>query len=331
MTVTITGTGPRNASQGRNGKRIYTWRGRQLPSVTSVPKLVGIPDRLHRWFVGNLIDHVVDNASAISLRTATGDEREVKALRSDLWRAVQGEQTARVVGIALHRAASLGDDPDHVHPDIAPRLRQYLDWRATSGIEILGSEFQVWNLAEGYAGTVDLLGRFPDGSVWVIDLKTGKGVYTESVLQLMAYAMAEFVGADDVVDERLTGLLRQVAGIAVLHLGDAGWEFLSIRPDPGAWTAFRGLLRYGTWMNANPELDSLVVARRRSDGATIPANGSHLGWVWARIGANVAHLCPPEGDNALCFRPVARASRVVIEDEPDDACRRCLARRGTAA
>lgn len=328
MTGITISTGPKNASQDAGGRRMYTWQGRRLPSVTSVPKLAGIPDRLHRWFVGNLIDYVLANVSNIGLRMATGDDREVKSLRSDLWRAVNGEQRARIVGIAVHRSASIGEDPNTVHPEIAPKLRQYLDWRATSGIEILASEFQVWNLTEGYAGTVDLLGRFPDGSVWIVDLKTGKGVYTEAVLQLMAYAMAEFAGADDVVDERVSGLLRQVAGIGVLHLGDDGWEFMSLRIDTEAWTAFRGLLRFGTWITQHDSIEGLVAARRRSDGATIPSDTAQrpLGWVWARLPGKVAHYCPPEGDRSLCLRPVPRAERTLLETQPDDACRHCASK-----
>ena len=72
-----------------------------------------------------------------------------------------------------------------VPPEVAPRLRQYLDWLEVSGAEVLGAEFQVWNLTIGYAGTVDLLVRFRDGSIWVIDLKTGKGLYGEHALQLI--------------------------------------------------------------------------------------------------------------------------------------------------
>lgn len=321
--TTVIGTGSRNASQNASGKRMYTWQGRQLPSVTSVPKLVGIPDRLHRWFVGNLIDHVIDNVSDISLRIATGDDREIGSLRRDLWKAVQGQQQSRIIGIAVHRAASLGHAPDAVHPGIAPKLRQYLDWLEQSGAQIVGSEFQVWNLTEGYAGTADLMVRFGDGSLWIVDLKTGKGVYAEAALQLTAYLMAEFVGADDVIDERMTEFLRQVSGVGILHLADTEWEFSRLRLAPETWTAFRGLLRFGAWAQANENLDGLTDARRRSD---VQSARGPQGWKWARIGSNIAHLVPPAGDRALCFRPVERSAREELDGRPEKACLRCQAR-----
>jgi hypothetical protein len=330
MTITI-GAGPTNASQSSGGHRVYTWAGVKYPSVTSIPKLVGMPDRLHRWFVANLIDYVIANASNIGLRVATGDERELKVLRSNLWKATDGDDSGRIVGIAVHRAAALGIDPATAHPGVAPKLRQYLDWRETSGVQIIASEFQVWNLSEGYAGTVDLLGRFADGSTWLLDLKSGRGLYAEHVLQLVAYLMAEFVGANDAVDERLSASLAQVSGVGILHLADTGWEFISLKlPELAkAWTAFRGLIRFAGWLQANDSLDGLVAARRWSDGRSTELGGrtfEQLGWVWARLGTNLAHLVPPHGDLALCMRAVERTRRTVLETRPDDVCSRCSAK-----
>lgn len=326
--------GPVNAEQQHN-RRVYTWLGVKYPSVTTYPKLAGLPDRLHRWFVGNLIDYVIANASNIGLRVATGDERELKVLRANLWRATDGDDSGRIVGIAVHRSASMGQAPEDAHPGVAPKLRAYLDWREQSGATVLGSEFQVWNLTEGYAGTVDLLARFGDGSVWLIDLKSGRGLYPEYLLQLTAYLMAEFVGADDVVDERLTELLGQVSGVAFLHLGDEGWEFISLDLPKlaAAWPAFRGLIRYVTWLTANEQIAGVVAARRWSDGRTTEVGTSleALGWAWARIGNNLAHLVPPHGDLALCMRAVERPRRTVLEGRPDEACARCASKLEAAA
>ena len=109
--------------------------------------------------------------------------------------------------------------------------------------------------------------RFADGSLWIVDYKTGKGIYAEHALQLMAYTMADVVGADDVVDEALTELLHQVTGMAVLHLSDEGWEFHALEPDPATWTAFRGLLAFATWIAAHGSTESFVRASRSGSEA----------------------------------------------------------------
>jgi hypothetical protein len=126
----------------------------------------------------------------------------------------------------------------------------------------LATEFQCWNLSVGYAGTADFICRMRDGSVWMVDLKTGKGVYGEHALQLIAYVKAEFVGADDVVDEELTELLHSVSGMAVLHLADDGWEFDSMAPDQETWRGFRGLLAFATWMRVHERAEDVTIAFR---------------------------------------------------------------------
>ena len=100
--------------------------------------------------------------------------------------------------------------------------------------------------------------RFADGSLWIVDYKTGKGIYAEHALQLMAYTMADVVGADDVVDEGLTELLHQVTGMAVLHLSDAAWEFHALEPTlgPGGLPGSAGLRH----LDRVPRLDRLVRA-----------------------------------------------------------------------
>jgi hypothetical protein len=127
---------------------------------------------------------------------------------------------------------------------------------------IVGTEFQVFNLTVGYAGTCDLLCQFSDGSYWIIDLKTGKSTFPEHLLQVLMYMMGEFVGADDVVDDELTGILRQVAGVGVLHLADDHWEFKRLDATPDAWRASRGLLAFAMWMHEHPRIDTVTLGSR---------------------------------------------------------------------
>lgn len=264
-TLTIT-SGPRNArTDSKSGLRFYTWLGRELPSVTSIRRMAGLPHGLHQWAINQVIDHALDNLGDIIARLALGDPAQLALVRHELREAATAERDrAAGLGTAVHDAAASGRALTEVGPEIAPRLRQYLDWLAVSRVEILASEFQVWNLTLGYAGTPDLLVRFPNGQIWLIDLKTGKGVYAEYALQLMPYTMAEFVGADDVIDEPLTELLEQVSGMAILHLTDAAWEFIAVDANPATWAAFRGLLAFSTWMHDHGSVESIAVGVRKS-------------------------------------------------------------------
>jgi len=68
-------------------------------------------------------------------------------------------------------------------------------WKRDAGITLVASELMVWHPeygeepSPGYGGTIDLVGRLHDGSLAVIDVKTG-GVYNEAAYQLAAYATA---------------------------------------------------------------------------------------------------------------------------------------------
>lgn len=256
--------GPRNArTDPATGLRSYTWQGRDLPSVTSIRRIAGLPHGLHQWAINQVISHALDHWPELTERLAGGDPGQLKAVRQELRSAATAQRDkAADLGTAVHDAAARRLSPLEVPPEVAPRLRQYLDWLSVSGAEILATERQVWNLALGYAGSFDLLVRLRDGSIHLVDLKTGKGTYPEYALQLFAYAMAEFVGEDDVVDERVTELLHAVKGMAVLHLTDTGWEYIALRPDPATWSAFRGLLAFAVWMATHQDMASVTLALR---------------------------------------------------------------------
>lgn len=257
--------GPRNATTDpATGLRYYRWRGRDLPSVTSIRRLAGIPFGLHNWAISKVVDRAVDEWRDIGAELQKADPAAVQLVKHRLRKAATDERDAAAArGTAVHDAAATGKALGDVAPEVAPRLRQYLDWLRQSQAEVLAAEFQCWNLSVGYAGTADLLCRFPDGSIWVVDLKTGKGIYGEYALQLMAYLMAEFVGEDDDINAVTTDLLRQARGVAVLHLADDHWEFVSLRADGETWTAFRGLLAFGLWMRDHEARETFALGSRK--------------------------------------------------------------------
>jgi hypothetical protein len=254
--ITVT-KGPRNAyTDPDTGLRFYTWDGNEYPSVTSVRNLAGMPHALANWRTNQVIEKAMTEYPALG--RMLGDGTDPKAIAS--WLRKGGDQkrdVAAALGTAVHDAAASGMTLDKAPEDVAPFLLQYRKWLDDSKCEVLLSEKQVFNESIGYAGTFDLLGRMR-GQYWMIDLKTGKGTYPEHALQLEAYARAEFIGENDVVDQAATDLLEQVSGRAVLHLRPDGWSFKIIPASDKTWVAFRGLLAFANWTYRNPNLDMLV-------------------------------------------------------------------------
>lgn len=245
----------------------YTWQGRDLPSWSTLRSTAGMRPQIHAWALEGMVTEAMALGPTIAAAVTTNDEAAVAWVRTKLWdAATERRDRAARLGTRVHEAVELGTDPQLAPADIAAKLGWFRDWLAVSKATILGQEYAIYNLTVGYGGTVDLLVLMPDGSTWVVDLKTGNSVWGEHALQVMGYVQGEFVGADDVVDEALTAFHRQARGMAVLHLSDDGWSFHSLRPDPATWEAFRGLLAFATWQHDHDDIRDVTVGLRRSGG-----------------------------------------------------------------
>lgn len=74
----------------------------------------------------------------------------------------------------------------YVDQDIADEILAYEKWLEETGFVCLLSEAPLYSRLHRYAGTLDLFGKFPDGSHAVIDLKRG-AAGKATALQTAAY------------------------------------------------------------------------------------------------------------------------------------------------
>jgi hypothetical protein len=273
MPLAITTTvGPKNATTDpQTGLRYYVWKGEKYPSSTSLRRMAGLPFMLHQWTVSKVIERAVSEFSLMTQmmnrpvrpRERVRDKNVVKEVSRWLRSAATEERdSAAELGTAVHDAATNMVPIVGVDPDVRPYLLQFYDWMAESKATVLATERQVWNLTIGYAGTFDLLVKFPDGSIAVVDIKTGRGTYPDHVLQLHSYALAEFVGEDDIEDARATGWLHQANTMALLHLHEDGWTWQVIPANAEAFVAFRGMAAFAKWASLNQTIDGLVERER---------------------------------------------------------------------
>jgi hypothetical protein len=261
--ITVT-AGPRNAyTDPDTGLRYYHWQGVDYPSVTSVRNLAGMPHKLAQWRTNQVIDRAINEYSTLSKMLADGTSPEAVASWLRLG-ANKKRDAAADLGKRVHDAAERGLNLTQVGPDVAPILKQYLSWLASTGADIVLKERQVWSPSVGYAGTFDFICTFPKkpSEPWLVDLKTGGGTYPEHATQLEAYGRADFIGNDDIIDTAATAIFDQVLpqNHAVLWLTPDGWTFKVIPSTNATWIAFRALLAFALWTDANPTLDNLISA-----------------------------------------------------------------------
>jgi len=164
-----------------------------LPSVTSILRVLDKP-ALTAWYKRQVAesavlgyDHWKDLAAedAVKWLTSMPNAQRDRA-------AERGTEIHGLVDAA-------GRSPDGgsglpVSQEYADTLSAFAGFLEACGgsQSIVSSEKAVLNLSEGYAGTFDLL-MHKDNELWLIDVKTGKGVYPDYALQLAGYGMAEHI------------------------------------------------------------------------------------------------------------------------------------------
>lgn len=270
---------PQNArTDPESGLRYYRFDDRELISVTSMRRVIGMNIQLHQWVLNEVIDGVLDNPHlADGLTTARvirkGNESDAEyalRIRKEARRPIRAYGTLRrdeaaALGTGVHEAAEAGVKPDLMAEDDPrrPFLVAYQQWQKDTQPTILLQEQQVFNLTEGYAGSIDLVADI-DTRRFLIDLKTGSGIYLDHVVQLMLYFGAEFVGgydpltdADEVYRQE-TSLFLGTTDIAILHLRPEGYEFIPIPITDEAAAASLDMVRFSRFLAKYADLPAFL-------------------------------------------------------------------------
>jgi hypothetical protein len=219
-------TAPALSRTTRGGGRVYVWKGREYPSVTSIlgatvpkPALVG-------WAARTVAEWAVDHSSEwgdISDRQA-----KVDLLKGSPYR---DRDKAADVGTAVHAHAEAiaNGYPSTVSDDVAPFVEGFERFLSDWHPEYIETEATVFSDEYGYAGTLDAIARIPGLGVVLLDTKTSKsGVYPETALQLAAYEAADFIGRND---GETSDSMPEIEATAVLHLRPEGYRLVPLRID----------------------------------------------------------------------------------------------------
>lgn len=189
----------------RSADHRYTFDGKTYPGVTGILSVIDKSAALMSWAARQTAEAAVALAtgkdpidpswSALDeLLRSVGPEGTVAALtKRSSWK----RDEAASLGTEVH---ALADDliNDRLRVDEVPHraikhVTNYADWWRSSGWTVRASEAMVVHPDAGYGGTIDLLCRDRDGKTVLADIKTGKAVYQEAVLQLTAYGIAKYI------------------------------------------------------------------------------------------------------------------------------------------
>ena len=223
----------------RTPKHVYTWRTEifdsgPLPSVTGVLGIVDKSGALVGWAKRETAACAVRNLDMLAkMRETGGDAAAVNWLKAipDYQRDTAADIGTRVHALAESTAKGIPVTPtDEERPFLAAFQRFLEEWKP----RYLATEEMVASLTHGYAGTLDAIVEMA-GDIYMIDVKTGTGVYKETALQLSAYANAEFIGKPG---DTTRYAVPKITAHAVLHLRPEGYEVIPFDVGSRTFEAF---------------------------------------------------------------------------------------------
>jgi hypothetical protein len=223
----------------------YRLDGASVPNVTTILN-GGIPKPA-------LIDWAARTAGEAGAAFLFGDDDEPALLIVERLRTLGREAFAAACAAARHtrnREAQVKGSDVHalaeqvvagvaveVPHDLAGYVEGYVQLIDRLHLEPLLVERPVASRRHWYAGRFDLIARIDD-VVWLLDVKTGSGIYGETACQTAAYASAEVYVAEDGTEhplprvDKIGALHVQPGGTDLYDLGDvheAFDEFLAAR------------------------------------------------------------------------------------------------------
>jgi len=228
----------------RDEKHNYRWNdGPVLPSVTTIIGVVDKSGPLVGWAKRITAEAAV--AHRDELEGWVGSFGQDGAVGMLTKAATAQRDKAANAGTDVHALAEAlvrGMEPE-IPTELAPYVAAYQafldEWRP----DFLAAEEMVCNLTHGYAGTLDSIARI-DGETWLLDIKTSKGVYPETGLQLAAYANAEFVGRAG-TPKRFR--LPRIERCGVIHVRPEGYRLVPFEVDRSTFGAFLAAKAIHDW------------------------------------------------------------------------------------
>lgn len=212
-----------------NGGHVYALDGRRCPGVTTIIRNSAPAGGLLNWYARQAAEWC---ALHPELRDELGDTAWIKTAANA---ANESRDAAAERGRAIHAAADAlidgkpVDVPEEIY-DRAVLVTKFLDtWRAN----VLARECVVFHTGHRFAGQFDLIAELADGQRWLLDYKTGTGVYPDVALQLAAYRHAEFI-----VWNGQDRPMPRIDATGVVHITENTFELIPVDTGPDVWATF---------------------------------------------------------------------------------------------
>lgn len=213
----------------------YLLDGQKLMGVTTALDTMSKP-ALMQWYAEQATNRAIDEWDALSELPISQRRERIR------WGAKETKQAAALRGTQIHDLGQqVADGVDVEVPDEhRGPVEAYARWLDKWEVETFATETPLCHTEHGYGGTADLWGRVGKlgGAMCLLDVKTGKGVYDETALQLAAYRYANLlqVGGEEIATP-------EVEHVLVAHVLPDDVRTLPVIADEHTWRAFLYVLQ----------------------------------------------------------------------------------------
>jgi hypothetical protein len=223
----------------------YRWNGGSWqPGVTTVIRALDKSGPLVGWAKRETAACAVRNLEMLDTMVRSGGPEAATrwlAAIPDFQRDTAANLGTRVHALAEAIARKVEVEVDE---DAAPFVTAYLRWRDIYKPRVVNAEFMVYSETHRYGGTADLAAKI-NGELWLIDIKTGKGAYAETALQLAGLHHADFAGRpNDAKRYKVPPATR----FGVLHVRPEGAELIPYDVTETEFAAFLACRQLHDWL-----------------------------------------------------------------------------------
>lgn len=241
----------RNHGKGHS----YQLDGSKVIGVTTVCDVMSKP-ALIDWAANTTAEAAVDRWDELSGMPPSTRLNTLKRARWDVSKA------AALRGTQIHalgeRVANGEADVDAgVHIGEVEAYARFLDWY---DVQVIATETPLCHTRFRYAGTADVwavIGRL-GGVRCLLDVKTGRGVYDETAMQLAGYRYADLWQPDGPESEEP---LPPVDAVYVAHVLPDRVDLLPVEADEATFLKFRYALELVRWREGGPWIGAAVDER----------------------------------------------------------------------
>lgn len=224
--------------QRRNHGQNHSYRldGEKIPGVTTINGILDKP-ALVSWAAKESAGYAIEHwAELTELPMMKRAEQIEKARFATNKKAIVRGHRIHEFGEKLSKGEAVEVPDEYRGP--AEKYAQFLDdW----DLETIKTETPICHTEYRYGGTFDALAFSPRLGTIMLDIKTGRGVYAETALQLAAYRFADLMINDE-------PMIKTDAAYVAHVLGDTV-DLIPVKQDESITHAFLYLLElFETWI-----------------------------------------------------------------------------------